>query len=508
MKYFSSFRNEQTPTASMLKYRIGSFSSLDARDTIVPKSLGLCSYGYNIRFTNGMLTHSYGLRFAEWDTLKSGVHVSIPYLITEGEMFRRIHVFGRTDEDGNEKTELIAYSDKGRFYFCPLTEPSEQMEYFAGFTDVSENVSFINYYTGGKDTALIYTENGAYAYDGVLTRKEGVTGLIGACMHYDRVFGVKPGMADTIAFSALLDPFDFSTENGGGEISLMDEGGKILKLVSLRNSIYIFRENAVQRMTAYVDPTEYTITRIATLDKPVRPGSIASDLDRIFFVAGESVYSLSASGIKAEYEEVTPLIVSAEYAVGKIYDGTYYLACNIRKEGDEKVGDEATEGAITENDSLFGFGFARGTLDIMRGTDLRDFAAVVTDEVTAFLTCLGGNRGAALGMLTDDGTFFGLPFLKLWRSHTVKVGDEEKLKVLKRIYLNSGYQLNITVETEEGKILKSVYGGEKMSLSLWGKLCGDSLKISFSSAQPCLRVGEAVLYIAQYGRYLGNDGSY
>lgn len=508
MKYFSSFRNEKTPSGSLLKYRIGSFSSIDARDTIVPKSLGLCSYGYNIRFTNGILTQSYGLRFAEWDTLKSGVHVSIPYLLAEGEMFRRIHVFKRTDEDGNDISELISYSDKGRFYFCPLTEPSQQMEYFAGFTDLSENVSFINYYTDGKDTALIYTENGAYAYDGTLTKKEGGGGLIGACMHYDRVFGVKPGSADTIAFSALLDPFDFSLANGGGEISLMDEGGKILKLVSLRNSIYIFRENAVQRMTAYVDPTEYTVTRLVTLDKPVRPKSIAADLDRIFFVAGESVYSLTASGIKAEYEEVTPLIRSAEYAVGKIYDGTYYLAANIVKEGDETVGDESTAGAITENDSLFGFGFARGTLDIMRGTDLRDFAAVVTDEVTAFLTCLGGNRGAALGMLTDDGTFFGLPFAKLWRSHSVKVGDEEKLKVLKRIYLNSAYQINVTVETEEGEILKTVYGGEKMSLALVGKLCGDSLKISISSSKPGLKVGEAVLYIAQYGRYLGDDGGY
>ncbi len=506
MRYMSSFRNERLPQATMLKYRIPGFSAIDARDTTVPKSLGICSYGYNIRFTNGYLTHSYGLNTAEWTTAKSNVYVKVPDLVAEGESICRMHVFNAKDENGAERPELIVFSDVGRLYFCPLTESSESYLYFAGLTDEPGEVSFLNYYTGGKDTALIYTENHAYSYDGEqLVRHSGVSGLIGACMHYDRVFGIKPGNRDTIVFSALLDPFDFSVEGGGGEISLMDEGGKILKLVSVRNAVYIFRENAVYRLTAYADPTNYTVTRLIRLDKPVRSRSVAFDLDRVFFVAGESVYSLSSAGIEKIYEEVTPLIASAENAVGAVYDDTYYLSCRMFTEGSEQIGDEGTEGAVTLNNALFGFGFGKGTVDIMRGADIADFAAVATDEVTALIVCYNGVRAAFPGMVTSDGKFYGLPFVKLWRSHEMKPGDAEALKAVRRIYVNTLYPVDVTVESESGSAVKHLTGGEKMSLAVGFNTVGDGIRLSLRSGSQGLRVGEAVLYIAQYGRYMTDD---
>ena len=506
MRYFSSFRDERTPATGQLKCSIGAFASLDARQDVVPKSLSLCSYGYNIRFTGGILRNSYGVKLASW-TAEDGSAITLPTLQYEGENLKRLHVIRRTTQSGEEAEELLAYSAEGKFYVCPLTETSSAFTYFPGITDVTEDITFINYFTGGADTALIYTENGAYKYDGTFVKVDGAPGLVGACMHYDRVFGIKPGARDTIAFSALLDPFEFSVESGGGEISLMDEGGKILKLISIRNSVYIFREYAVYRMTAYVDPTEYTISRVFSSDKPIRQGSVASDGDRVFFVSGEDIFVLTSSGADRSYEEISPLISDASHAVGHIFDGTYYLAACIAKEGDESVGDESVAGAITQNNALFGFGFARGTLDIVRGTDIRWFAGVVNDDISALLVVFGGVRSAFPGMLTDDGKLFGLPLKKLWRSHFVRLGDPEALKTVRRIYLDTVSDVNITLESETGDKLGYIAGGSKMAVAIPSFVIGDRLKMSLESVFPDFRIGEAVVYINQYGRYLGDAGN-
>ena len=184
MKYFGSFRNEKFPSLKRLTYRISSFSGIDARPDIVPKNLSIGSYGYNIHLGRGKLTDSYGVCIAAG---KNGE--SLPTLQSEGEKILRVHRhFDKTDGD-----KLLVHSDVGRFYSCSLSEPEESFKYYSAIEDASEDLSFINYYTDGTDYTLIFSPIGFYRFSSAGLEDMGESiGVIGACMHFDRIFGVLP----------------------------------------------------------------------------------------------------------------------------------------------------------------------------------------------------------------------------------------------------------------------------------------------------------------------------
>ena len=490
MKFNSSFRNEKYPSVRRLTYRIGSFSGFDSRNDIVPKRLSIGSYGYNIRLSEGLLKHSFGIEFAKG---KSGE--GLPSLQNEGENILRVH----RHYDKASGGRLLVYSDVGRFYSCSLDEPEESFVYYMGIKDLSNEISFLNYFSEGEDYTLIFTPNAMYKFGTSGLEEIGDSaGIVGACIHYDRVFGVLPD-ENAVVFSKLLDPFVFAPEEGGGKIYLMGSGGRMLKAVSMGSAVYVFREYSVYKLTALADPQDFSIKEVLTLSYPVRPRSIASDGRSIYFVAGEEIYRLDTASVEKPFAEFTPLIESAENAVGGYMMDKYFLSCKMRSFGMEKVGLEDSEGLITLNNALFAFG--ADSTDIVRGIGIEDFSTVPGELSEGVLLALSGNYGFFAGSLTEDGKFYGVPSEKYWSSGIVKPGDAEALKKLRSVYVGSGYPVTVGAESENGADEFKIYGGSGVSFAPLKTPPGGEIRLYFRSEDP-IRISEAVVSFDEYGKYV------
>lgn len=488
MRYFGSFRNEKFPSVSRLTYRINSFSNFDARKDNVPKSLSIGSYGYNIRLAFGKIKTSYGTGFAKG---KNGS--TLPSLQEEGERILSVH----SSFVGGGK--LIAYTQSGKFYSVSLTEPEEAFTYHSGIIDSSGAVTFINHYMDGADATFIYTSSSMYKFDASgLSRTGDSTGVKGCCMHYDRVFGVLPD-ENAVVFSKLLDPFEFAPEAGGGKIKLLGDGGKLLSTVSLGSAVYIFREHSVYRLSALVDPTDFSLKEVLHLSYPVRERSIASDGRNIYFVAGEEIYKINGTSVEKPYENFTPLIASAENAVGAYMLDRYFLSCKMRPFGAETVGLEGMDGKIVYNNALFSFGSHE--TDIVRGIGVEDFSAVPGEGAEGVLMALSGDYAFFAGALTGDGKFFGSAPERFWSSHPVNLGDSEALKKAKKLYLTTEYPLTIGAESENGASESSLYGGTEAGFSALKTPPGAELRL-YMKATGDIYVSDAVVVVDEFVKYV------
>ncbi len=499
-------RRDVVPTVRRSRYDITHFRGVDADTPEDSLSINYCSYGYNIRLYGGELSQSFGVGKAEYVTA-SGESVELPALDIQGQNILKMHHYVRYDRSTNEThDELIVYGALHHYFRCPLTATGEFTYFLAVFND-SDETDFINYYMNDKDCCLMFLGSGGLCiYDGTdnYAQYPDVPGMSSVCMHYDRVFGVGTDNPDTIYFSAPLKPYEFAPEQGGGSISLMDEGGKILKIVSFRNYIYIFREYSVYRLTAYVDPTEYSLSRVFTAKDKIRTDTVANDYSMMVFVAGNEMYSFDGYEVNKFFPKVVPLIEDASRAAGCIFGNRYYLAAKMKKEGDAIVGDEGSPGlGIVVNNAIFAFDLYSEGTDILRGADVIGFTGVVNSEMQKLFVRFGNNRGVNVGMINDTGKLFTIPLAKHWRSPKSNLGEIADSKIVRRLYISSLYDVNVTLIADEDVYSRKIKGSVKAACAAFNAK-GDGFALQIDSTAEKLSVSEVQLLLDVNGRYNAN----
>lgn len=496
-------RRDVVPSVRRSRYDINHFNGVDADTPEDSLSMNYCSYGYNIRLYGGELSQSFGIGSAVYTTA-SGEEVELPLLDIQGQKIRKMHHYVRYDRStGETQDELIVFGTLHHYFRCPLTHTGE-FTYFLGVHNDSDETDFINYYMNEKDCCLIFAGSGGmYIYDGTEEYADypDVPGMSSVCMHYDRVFGVGTDMPDTIYFSAPLKPYEFSPEAGGGSISLMDEGGKILKIVSFKNYIYIFREYSVYRLTAYVDPTEYTLARVFTAKDRIRTDTIASDYSMMVFVAGNEMYAFDGYDVKKFFPKVVPLIEDASRAAGCIFGNRYYLAAAMKIEGDTLVGDECPPGlGIAVNNAIFAFDLYSDGIDIVRGVDVIGFLGVTNSEMQKLFLRFGNNRGVLVGMVNDTAKLFTLPLHKHWRSPKSNLGEIADSKIVRRLYLYSLHDVDVTLVADDNAVTRKMKGSAKATCAAFNAK-GDGFALQIDSDAEKLSVSEVQILLDVNGRY-------
>ena len=83
------------------------------------------------------------------------------------------------------------------------------------------------------------------------------------CLHYERLFAVVGGERNRLAFSANLEPTDWTEDlSSGGFIEMQDERGGLNRVISYNDYIYVFRDFGVARVSAYGDQTDFSVSQL------------------------------------------------------------------------------------------------------------------------------------------------------------------------------------------------------------------------------------------------------
>ncbi len=498
------FRRDKTPTPSRYTYPIHRFLGIDAKSEQASLPLGYAAYAYNIAFKDEKLTTGFGLEKGSYFNAQ-GVQRDFPNLNIQTQFFKSIYLYRKYDYEQNKRADkLLVHTRYNRLYACDFA--GSEFVNLTQDSGIAEGVDLhpLNYHHDGEDVLLIYqSTGGAKVYDGQqFSSYPDVPKASSVCLHYERAWlAEKEG--NKLYFSTQLDPTDFTVETGkGGYISFPDDGGALLKVISFKDYIFIFREFCIHRLSAYADPTDYKLTRVFVTNNKIHANLIQATSDKIIFYADDGFYAFDGFVANKVYERFTPLIESVADAAVCFYDQKYMVALRLKNLDGSKVGDEAL--ASYKNNCVVAFDQLTGSISIMRGVDINCFLPINIEKTCGVYASLNNFRGCYIYKLTDDGKLDGTPLKKFWTSSLSNLASIDRYKVLRNIFVSCLQKAVLTVVHDEGQSIYYLKASAKPQRLPVNKKC-DSVAISIASDEEHFFVGSLQLTFDTMRYYYANN---
>lgn len=373
-------------------------------------SEGSAKYCKNFAFSSGALTDGYGLESQDF----------YPYRTV------KVWDFERFDFDSGEYiTHKMCCNSYGAVYF-----------YYDGLWWSLVNISLdqpplvLVYRLYGVDTLFLITPNCMVTWDGTSIAQvvEDAPSITTFAVHYERMFATTTGESNSIYFSDDLDLTNWSeTLTEGGFIQLIDERGKLLKVVSYLNYIYIFREYGISRLTAYADQSDFTVVNLYMSGGRIYSGSISACGDEITLLCSDGLFTFDGYSMTKILDNIK--FLPSPNAVSYYADGKYYLACRV--DGDDTESED--------NSSLLVYDVISGEY-VISGVALEYISG--TEEGV-----FGGTYDGQVGLIKKCGKLFDDVTDKVWQSGDMMFGMPE-FKTLSQVSFSSDSAVSLIVTAD------------------------------------------------------------
>lgn len=444
-------------------------------ETLLSQKVGKTSY--NVSGDSGALTDTYGIGevFAEDGSKMQGtMPVDSVWFFNLGENGNRYFMHGGSYGD-------LIYFDT----LHPTGPKSTLLSY-------DSPPALVKFRLQDGDSVLITHPDGPFAvYQnfGLYKYEEGPK-FKSVCVHYERLFGIT-GQDNILYFSANLDPLNWNVSSEeGGYIEFADERGKLLRIVSFMDYVYLFRENGITRLSAFADQMDFSVKHIFTTTGNVYPDTVAICGDRMLFMCKDGIYVFNGSdtvkilsNLDNYYCDVDNFGACAAY-----HNGKYVLALRIDFADGAAV---LCEQGDYVNNALIIYDVSNGSYTVMRGMDVCWLTGTVSPS-NKLLMCFNGTHSNKLGCLTDDGMMFGEPLPKSWAGPLTDLGQSLAVKHLKYIVLYTLYDITLTVESDGEKREIEVRGSKK-SQKIPVRLSGRLFRVSYGTNLQHMKVARPKL---------------
>ncbi|MBR6788461.1 MAG: hypothetical protein IKM44_01490 [Clostridia bacterium] len=365
---------------------------------------------------SGSLTDGYGVEEAEAFAGKRG---------------RTAWQFTRYDRDARAYKTCDMYCDVNGYVHYNYGDGWQvlQLVHFAS------TPSAITYRLYGEDSLIMTSPTDKmFVWDGVndpvyVADSPFITSM---AMHFERMFATTPGESNTVYYSDDLDPTNWTASlTEGGYVMLLDERGRLLKVLDFLNYVYIFREFGISRLTAYADQSEFRVSNLYVSGGRIYGDSVCACGDVVMMLASDGLQAFDGYGVSRRLKQVR--FLSSPNASAVYADGKYYLTASTAREG--------------ENDTLVVYDIKSSTFSITRIGIKR--LCKCGELVIAVM------EDDRIGKITKNGRVFDQPIQKVWESGDLDWGNADVKNVA---YL--------TVRSETDGTLTLVADGEERSYGL------------------------------------------
>ncbi len=242
--------------------------------------------------------------------------------------------------NSKEDDRLIVYCDDKKVYSLKLNEENSEFVEIENLI-FNEIPSVINYKWYDEDVLIMSTSiDGLYLLNGdTFTFVEGAPAITSMCVHSERLFITTNNDENTIWFS---DDFDFTnwyiSLDEAGYITLADNRGKLLRVFSFLNYVYVFREYGISRIYAYGDQEDFSVENLYSGHGKIYKDSITFCGNSIIFLATDGVYrfnGVECVKILKEYDEYLKG-VNNDNSQGIYFDTELKLLLNAKIDGREQ----------------------------------------------------------------------------------------------------------------------------------------------------------------------------
>lgn len=410
---------------------------------------------YNFNYESGTLKEGLGVEKLTFPFSNEPEDEREVVLNSEASPLSVAHYRFFNKDSGKREDKLLVYASNKKLYSCPLsTETSTTIDEIAGIT-LKEKPKFINYRLNGEDS-IIFTNltDGMVVWKsgGEATSVESAPTITSMCIHYERLFATVDGERNSVWFSDDLDPTNWTvSSNEGGFIEMVDERGRLNKVISFNDYLYIFRDYGIARVTAFAEQENFSVTQVYTSAVKIYPESVCVCGDRVIFLAGDGLYSfngVSVTKINLGYNKMFSFDNSnakAEYHKNK-----YYLSC--------KLSFETTY--PTENNALIEFDPESGKSNVLFGYCIEDILSINTENVQKLVVVVKVGFNRFLGQVSQCGNVFGESTYKVWQSAYCDFGYKNKFKQVREVTLKTDSLLYLLIRTEDDEKLLTFFGND------------------------------------------------
>lgn len=451
-------------------------------EALLPYKSAKMSYNFNVK--KGALTNGYGFK----DLHLPNFHTDGERMLwVPGEPIKRVWVY-RYFNDTYQKfdPELICFGESGQVYFCCIHDDSPYILEIPQDEKLTAVPNAVNYNLNSVDT-MIFTSQAdgmwKYVLNNSVTKVEGAPAIISMCLHYERLFAVVGGERNRLAFSANLDPTDWTEDlSSGGFIEMQDERGRLTKVVSFNDYVYVFREYGVSRVSAYGDQTDFSVSHLFVSSVKLYGDTVTVCGNKILLLARDGIHSFDGYSTKKLQLGIDELFkgVENDNACSVCFKNKFLLACKLNFNDGEKVGCEAyAKGYV--NNALIEVDLSTNEVSITRGVDIAFLQVIDDQNVAKVAACFNGEYSSRIGELTEDGELFGTPLVKRWFSPKSNLGYPTKVKHIKECLIKTKNPCKIKIVTNKQTKEFNVKGSN-ISQRIKLNMLGEQVQVGFEAS--------------------------
>ncbi len=459
MKYF------QQATLPNSKTRVCNLSFNGAIDTVTQNEMlsknetGLC---YNVEGKSGALVHSFGI-----EQLK----VNGKNVVFSQKVQKLWQYFKNTNH------LLIAFCADHNLYSLDMSasEPTPTL---------IENSSFIsepmgcNYKLNDVDVMLFSSaQDTLKVYDGeTLINVEQSPNLCSMCIHYERLFGCSND--NVLWFSDDLDPTNWTlSSTEAGFIEMADDNGKLQKVVSFADYVYVFREFGIARVSAYSVQQDFSVSQLFVTSGKIYPESVTVCGNKILFMSQDGIFVFDGSDTRKILSNLDGLFNNVDNSLsrGCYSNGKYVLSCKMNFNDNEKLNCEKT---TFTNNALLIVDLNNFKPTILRGMDVLSMQKLVDDE--QFIAFCLNESNNTLGMFSQKCNYFNNTLKKFWQTPLMDMSQSLCDKHFRYVALKTKHDIELKITVDEKDYYVHVKGkpmAQKIPIAKKGK----SIAVSFAS---------------------------
>lgn len=390
---------------------------------------------YNFGFSSGALKSDVGFE-AEFGA-KPGESGLFDSLLSGESGFCGgcVFLYRRYDNEAEkEDNKLVIFDENYNGYYINLADESRELIPLG--VKFSSRPEAIVYRLMGEDVLIMCSKgdnmvvwNGVAAPE-IIADAPLITSMV---IHYERLFATTIGDELTLKFSDDLDITNWSESlDDAGFIEMNDERGKLKKVISFNDYLYVFRERGITRVYANTaDQRNFYVNHLFTAGGDILHKTIALCGDKIIFVASDGFYVFDGAGAYRRLDNLFPLIKVDDKSLARFYAGKYYLACKVDFKDDE-YGDKDLEfnNAIVEIDAE--------SLDykIIRGVEVVDMLCFSEGEESKFLVLTTDESAPIKRLITigaSDAVDAGNKVVSKFMSGATNIISSKSKKVLRKV---------------------------------------------------------------------------
>lgn len=466
----------KTGKVSLFDFSKGMSGEVDGK--LARTSIADVSFNYSL--STGALKDGVGVK--EFEFFVGGEKVRLEFLPEIKPI--KCYFYKRFDENTLKSDDrLLVYASDKNFYECKLTENSGKFYLIEGlnFERVPQAVC---YKLNGDDVIILSINSSFKIYDGnIVTVVEGVPDITSMCIHNERLFVTTGGEQTELWFSDDFNPSDWYVSlDQAGFIDFQDGRGRLLKVLSFNNYLYVFRNYGISRISAYGDQTGFSATNLFLSSGRIYPGAIVDCGNRVIYLSEDGFYSFdgySSQRLLSDYDKFLFGVDNSD-AVGKFYNGSLYISLKMKINGRiEKV--------------MLVYTPSKGSAYVTKGMKVTDIEVLYANDFSKLVLLVEGS--GKIGEISEKSTVFNRVLRKTWKSHYSDFGIDKR-KSLAKITLYTKHDIELTVESENSKKTVKIAGSKNKQTVRLG-VVGCSFSFSVNSQN----IGDEVSKIALYFNY-------